>query len=634
MEDRYDFLYFGNGEQSLTDTQIVQLTGLTKIQSVASLANKMWILMTTDRTRQTTGFELEIMQTSYSEDICNPDEFDCGNGICVDTNAECDGFNDCVNWAEENKCAYVTCPTAYLCHESDSSNVTMCLSLARVCDGSPDCIEHDDETECDTKRCPSTCVCSYSTVEDLVVDCPHGWTVNGLDDIPPISDTLHLTDGNFPIPEPGVFKALKKLKALSLSRNRISYMTPRVFDGLGTLTWLILIRPKPDMSEDADLVIESNAFHDIHSLETLFCDYHALCCFFNELEQCTTLEPVPPLFNCGSLMQNNILRISMWILGVSALIGNLFVLFFRVKEESPSTAHYKQRLFITSLAFSDFLMGVYMIILASADVYYGDDYFTHSDKWRSGLVCKAAGFIGLFSSEASVFFITLITVDRFICILFPFSDLKLRKGSSQIAIVLLWSLAVIVALVPILLSGPESDFYDLSDVCMGLPLITRPSSYSFHASDVNNQVTFDLPVAEDSKPAWYFSIAIFLVLNLVCFAIICVCYIAIFVTVKLSGKKVGREEKVQEDIKMAAKMAAVVGTDFLCWFPVIIMGILSQTGAVVIPLDAYVWSVVFILPVNSSLNPYLYTIASVISERRDGKMTKPRQKTTVSMVTN
>ena len=273
-----------------------------------------------------------------------------------------------------------------------------------------------------------------------------------------------------------------------------------------------------------------------------------------------------------------------------------------------------------------------MIILASADLYYGDEYFLFSEEWRSGMVCKVAGFLGLLSSEASVFFIFLITLDRFLCIVFPFSNVHFEKTSSKISVMILWLMSFSVAFVPILLAGPDSDFYDLSDVCIGLPLITRPASFTFQASGVSNRVTFDLPVASDSKPAWFFSIALFLVLNLFCFTVILLCYIGIFISVKISRKRVGRKPDLNADIKLAIKMAAVIGTDFLCWFPVIIMGILSQTGLVVIPLDAYVWSVVFILPVNSSLNPYLYTIATLIADRNEGlKRKKTGNETSTKM---
>ena len=95
-----------------------------------------------------------------------------------------------------------------------------------------------------------------------------------------------------------------------------------------------------------------------------------------------------------------------------------------------------------------------------------------------------------------------------------------------------------------------------------------------------------------------------------------ICYVVIFVKVKRTSNKVRVAAHRDREIRMAVKMAFIVGTDFACWMPVIIMGILSQTGAVVIGPDMYAWIVVFILPINSSLNPYLYTLFTSISEQR------------------
>ncbi|XP_072017535.1 G-protein coupled receptor GRL101-like [Amphiura filiformis] len=321
-------------------------------------------------------------------------------------------------------------------------------------------------------------------------------------------------------------------------------------------------------------------------------------------------------------MQNIGLRVTMWILGTSAIIGNVFVVAVRAREKKTSTIQAKQSFLIGNLAVSDCQMGVYMLILASVDLYYGDEYFVYSDQWRSSKLCKLASFLSLLSSEASVLFITLISIDRFICIVFPFGKFKFRGMSTKVAVAIIWVIAFVLGIFPTLQAGPNSDFYDLSDVCIGLPLITRPSSYSIQSSDVggpDSGRSFDLPVADKFKPAWYYSIAIFLGINLVCFLTIFVCYAAMFISVKTSSKKVQRNQSERDDIKIAIKMAAIVGTDFICWMPVIIMGILSQTRAVVIPLEMYTWSVVFILPINSSLNPYLYTIASRIADMRNNK---------------
>ena len=255
-------------------------------------------------------------------------------------------------------------------------------------------------------------------------------------------------------------------------------------------------------------------------------------------------------------------------------------------------------------------------MIASVDVYYSNQYYLYSEEWRSGLMCKVASFLALLSSEASVFFITLISIDRCISITFPFSKLQLRAKSSKCAVFVIWMIAIALAIAPTMVAGPDSDWYDLSDVCVGLPLITRPSDFTVLQNSIGNKA-FAIPVPNKSKPAWYFSIAIFLGLNLVCFFTIFCCYIMIFVRVKISSKTVKRKTNADDEIKMAMKMAVIVGTDFICWFPIIVMGILSQARLVVIPLVMYIWSVVFILPINSSLNPFLYTFATLIADYKN-----------------
>ncbi len=237
------------------------------------------------------------------------------------------------------------------------------------------------------------------------------------------------------------------------------------------------------------------------------------------------------------------------------------------------------------------------------------------------MLCKFAGFLSLLSSETSVFYLTLISIDRFVSVVFPFSRFRFTTTSVKIIGGILWGCALVISIVPVVVSGPESDLYDLSDVCIGLPLITRPTSFTLQESEVGNQKTglsFAHPVSDESQSAWFFSIAIFLGLNLICFLIILLCYIAVFVGLRKSSKRVGRKKRSRdEEVRIAVKMAVIIGTDFLCWMPVILMGVLAQTGVAVIPLEAYTWSVVFILPINSSLNPYLYTITTILSNRKN-----------------
>ncbi|XP_064631322.1 G-protein coupled receptor GRL101-like [Lineus longissimus] len=75
---------------------------------------------------------------------------------------------------------------------------------------------------------------------------------------------------------------------------------------------------------------------------------------------------------------------------------------------------------------------------------------------------------------------------------------------------------------------------------------------------------------------------------------------------KTSGKKGENKELV-----VARKMALIILTDFACWMPIIILGLAAISGKVTIPGDVYAWIAVFVLPINSAMNPILYTLSSL-----------------------
>ncbi len=125
---------------------------------------------------------------------------------------------------------------------------------------------------------------------------------------------------------------------------------------------------------------------------------------------------------------------------------------------------------LTNLAISDLLMGIYMLLIASCDIYFGDSFPMQAETWRISITCRVAGTLSILSSEASVFFITLISIDRFINIRFPYSSNKLRKKLVIKIITFLWVISFIFAVVPSLLAGTNYKFYDISHVCIGLPL--------------------------------------------------------------------------------------------------------------------------------------------------------------------
>ena len=84
-------------------------------------------------------------------------------------------------------------------------------------------------------------------------------------------------------------------------------------------------------------------------------------------------------------------------------------------------------------------------------------------------------------------------------------------------------------------------------------------------------------------------------------------YTTAFFAVRKSGRAVKKAPDIKQEMNMALRMSVVALSNCMCWLPVIILSGLSQAGYISVSLDVYVWSVIFILPINASLNPILYT---------------------------
>ena len=94
------------------------------------------------------------------------------------------------------------------------------------------------------------------------------------------------------------------------------------------------------------------------------------------------------------------MQISIWVLGMIACVGNLFVVIWRVHTERAKVSSF----FIINLGISDFLMGVYMLIIGAMDVHYRGVYILEADKWKASWLCQVAGILAMLSSEVRSLF--------------------------------------------------------------------------------------------------------------------------------------------------------------------------------------------------------------------------------------
>lgn len=294
-------------------------------------------------------------------------------------------------------------------------------------------------------------------------------------------------------------------------------------------------------------------------------------------------------------MKNKAVQICIWILGISAFFGNLFVIVWRLIDKEESRV---QSFLLTNLAIADLFMGVYLLIIAIVDARWQGEYFKHDIAWRLGIGCKIAGILSMLSSEVSVLILTIITVDRLMCIVFPFKFHRLSYKRALIICACTWLFGVLISVLPIF---EISYFYD--DV----------KDFGFYS---RSAVCLPLQLSADRPVGWEYAIAFFIGLNVVSFMFILFAYVAMFWTVKKASKAV-RSTGLNRESAMAKRLMFIVVTDFCCWMPIIIIGILSLVGKFHDPeKQAYVWIAVFVLPLNSSINPILYTFSTTRVKRK------------------
>lgn len=315
-----------------------------------------------------------------------------------------------------------------------------------------------------------------------------------------------------------------------------------------------------------------------------------MCCYASKsVHSVDCRSPKDHFSNCADLMKNKALQVCVWILGISACVGNLFVIILRLVVTEDNRVH---SFFLTNLAVSDFLMGIYMLIIASKDAQWQGEYFKHDIDWRSSFMCRFAGALSMLSSEVSVLILTLITTDRFICIVFPFTVRRIHRKGANMIIGLMWCFGLLISVIP---TFGIDYFYDEK----------RSTGYYGRSA-----VCLPLQLSEDKLAGWEYSVAIFIVLNFASFMFILFAYIIMFLTVKRISASV-RSTNMNRESAMARRMMFIITTDFCCWMPVIIIGILSLLGKFHDPEKvAYVWIAVFVLPINSSINPILYTFSA------------------------
>ena len=191
--------------------------------------------------------------------------------------------------------------------------------------------------------------------------------------------------------------------------------------------------------------------------------------------------------------------------------------------------------------------------------------------WQMSAGCQLAGFLGVLSSELSVYTLTVITLERNYAIIHAMNlnkRLSLRHAAYIMAIG--WVFALTMAILP--LAG-VSDYRKFA-VC--------------------------LPFETDGAGLGY--VVFLMVINGVAFMILMGCYLKIYCAIR------GSQAWNSNDSRIAKRMALLVFTDFICWAPIAFFSLSAAYGLQLISLEEAKVFTVFVLPLNSCCNPFLYAL--------------------------
>uniref|UniRef100_A0A3Q3NCJ5 Thyrotropin receptor n=1 Tax=Mastacembelus armatus TaxID=205130 RepID=A0A3Q3NCJ5_9TELE len=273
--------------------------------------------------------------------------------------------------------------------------------------------------------------------------------------------------------------------------------------------------PTEHLSEGFDMALCNELHMDIHGL------------------MCT---PLPDALNpCEDVMSWSFLRVLVWVVSLLAISANLLVMLILLTSQQKVSV---TRFLMGHLAFADFCMGMYLLLIACVDLYTRSHYYQYAIAWQTGSGCNLAGMLSVFASELSVYTLTLISLKRWHAIYYAMRpDRKMRLRHAAVLMLVGWLLCVFLALLP----------------------LVGVSSYQ--------KVSICLPMDTETTAAQAYVVSV-LVVNVIAFMVVCLCYLHIYCMVHNP-----QHQSSRCDTSMAKRMAVLIFTNFLCLVPICFYGL-------------------------------------------------------------
>ena len=619
--------------------------------------------------------------------------FHCLNDSYIFLDHFCDGVVDCVDGSDEIvnepgfKCNECVLPqnnlyddlaqcddNSDLCLFENNGSCFECLdkrlliSSKQVCDGVNDCYDLSDECLCDDSINAQKCV---SLFEEKKNSCSENKSMKFLHQTLKV-DIQSIQSGKKTITCPTKFGFIQALPCderpecknfedececnnpppfCSDSCRSFFPMGDRYCDGVEDPAWKYLNKtqcPKGFDELECPKRFKCNATGNI-SIDVLqICDGKLDCDDGSDESNCSGKENDAIFSSDTEMIAKPGFKAAFWIMGIIILFGNACIVADTVKylkKHAELDVFVFQRIIVLNISIADFIMGVYLITIATYSQVFSGIYGSVDGEWRSSLRCSVVGSLCVISSEASCLSMVVLTAFRLKNICKPMTSLASSLLPWKLCIVATWLLSICLSVIPIVGVAPSYFIHSISfssrfhkDGSIGVAQLkqfmcryallsnTTVKNYGNELESIEMFLKTNLPNSlpmqmfgyygetsicmprfsgASEQPSWKYTLSLITV-NFMCFIFITVSYVTIY---QLSNKSLPNEyssRSVQEAAKMQKRISQIIVTNFSCWIPICFMVYVRLEFSKIV----YQISAVFLLPINSALNPFLYSSLS------------------------
>ena len=564
-----------------------------------------------------------LAQCDDNSDLCFVNKGSCfqclDKRLLISSKQVCDGVNDCYDLSDECLCdiyfATATCGSRFqsndlVCFDwlatshsslkietiNAATRFVACqtkygLVQAKPCDGRPECKDFKDECECNNP--PSFC-----------------------------NDTCHAF---FP-------------------------MGDRYCDGKEDVSWIYLNKtlcPKGFDELECPKRFKCNASGSVSVDVLQNCDGKSDCDDGSDEINCPEKENEAIFSSDNEMIAEPGIKAAFWIMGFIVLLGNACVIVDTAKflktQKALDFAIF-QRVIVLNISIADFIMGVYLITIAAYSQVFSGIYGLVNREWRSSLKCSIIGSLSVLSSEASCLFMVALTAFRLTNVCNPVASMTSSILPWKLSIAITWLLSLCLSIIPIVGVAPlyfvhsisfSSKFHQNGSIkvaqlkqflCRYAILSnTTVKDYGNELESIKIFLEANLPdslpvqmfgyygetsvcmprfYVASGEPSWEYTLSL-ITFNLFCFVFIAAGYLRIYQRSKKSSEKVRSNRSEQQAARMQKRIARIIATDFCCWIPICVMAYVRF--GVDFSNIVYQISAVFLLPINSVLNPLLFS---------------------------